>query len=107
MYDITGTTGHIGSCIAEALLKEMNHVRVVGPSTERLKTLAARGAEPFVASLGRQHDANVIRNIRRFIRYSVPDITLATYQSTRRAYETHGQGCNRYGRRHRHRRSHC
>lgn len=51
MYTITGATGHTGRRIAEALLDAGKPVRVVGRSMERLKGLAARGAEPFVASL--------------------------------------------------------
>ncbi len=51
MYAITGATGNTGRRIAEALLEEGRQVRVVGRSMERLKGLAARGAEPFVASL--------------------------------------------------------
>lgn len=51
MYTITGATGNTGRRIAEALLKEGRQVRVVGRSTERLKGLTTRGAEPFVASL--------------------------------------------------------
>jgi len=51
MYVITGATGHTGRRIAEALLEERMQVRVVGRSMERLKGLAARGAEPCVAAL--------------------------------------------------------
>jgi uncharacterized protein YbjT (DUF2867 family) len=51
MYTITGATGNTGRRIAEALLEAGRPVRVVGRSMERLKGLAARGAEPFVASL--------------------------------------------------------
>jgi uncharacterized protein YbjT (DUF2867 family) len=51
MYTITGATGNTGRRIAEALLEKGKQVRVVGRSMERLKGLAARGAEPFVASL--------------------------------------------------------
>lgn len=51
MYAITGATGNTGRRIAEALLEEGRQVRVVGRSMERLKGLAARGAEPVVASL--------------------------------------------------------
>lgn len=51
MYTITGATGNTGRRIAEVLLEEGRQVRVIGRSLERLKGLAARGAEPFVASL--------------------------------------------------------
>lgn len=51
MYAITGSTGNTGRRIAEALLEAGRPVRVVGRSMERLKGLAARGVEPFVASL--------------------------------------------------------
>lgn len=51
MYTITGATGNTGRRIAEALLEAGRQVRVVGRSMARLKEMAARGAEPFVASL--------------------------------------------------------
>src|SRR5574341_622518 len=51
MYAITGATGNTGRRVAEALLEQGKQVRVVGRSMERLKALAARGAEPVVASL--------------------------------------------------------
>jgi uncharacterized protein YbjT (DUF2867 family) len=51
MYVITGATGHTGSRIAEGLLEAGKPVRVVGRSVERLKGLAARGAEAVAASL--------------------------------------------------------
>lgn len=51
MYVITGATGNTGRPIAEALLEAGKQVRAVGRSMERLKGLAARGAEPFVASI--------------------------------------------------------
>ncbi len=51
MYTITGATGNTGRPIAEALLQEGKQIRVVGRSRERLEALAARGAEPIVASL--------------------------------------------------------
>src|SRR5574341_2243978 len=51
MYAITGATGNTGRRVAEALLEQGKQVRVVGRSMQRLKALAARGAEPVVASL--------------------------------------------------------
>lgn len=51
MYAITGATGNTGKRIAEALMAKGERVRVVGRSKEKLKDLAERGAEPFVASL--------------------------------------------------------
>jgi uncharacterized protein YbjT (DUF2867 family) len=62
MYTITGATGNTGRRIAEALLEKGQQVRIVGRSMERLKGLAARGAEPFVASL--DDEAAITRALR-------------------------------------------
>ena len=51
MYVITGATGHSGRVAAEGLLAKGKKVRALGRSEERLKTLTARGAEPFVCDL--------------------------------------------------------
>jgi len=48
---ITGATGNIGSRLSEALLARGEKVRVVGRSADRLKALAAKGAEPFAGSV--------------------------------------------------------
>lgn len=52
MYVITGATGNTGSEAAQVLLKKGEKVRVLGRSAERLKDLAAQGAEPVVCDLG-------------------------------------------------------
>jgi len=51
MYVVAGATGHTGNVVAEALLSRGEKVRVIGRTAERLKALAAKGAEPFVADL--------------------------------------------------------
>jgi uncharacterized protein YbjT (DUF2867 family) len=51
MYVITGATGHSGRVAAESLLAKGKKVRALGRSEQRLKELAARGAEPFVCDL--------------------------------------------------------
>ena len=51
MYVVTGATGHTGNVVAEALLSRGEKVRVIGRTAERLKALAAKGAEPFAADL--------------------------------------------------------
>jgi len=51
MYVITGATGNTGSVAAKRLLEQGKKVRVIGRSAEKLKALAAEGAEPFVANL--------------------------------------------------------
>jgi uncharacterized protein YbjT (DUF2867 family) len=51
MYVVTGATGHTGDVVATTLLKKGETVRVIGRSAERLKKLAAEGAEPFAADL--------------------------------------------------------
>jgi uncharacterized protein YbjT (DUF2867 family) len=51
MYVVTGATGHTGNVVAKSLLKKGAKVRVIGRNAERLKGLAAEGAEPFAADL--------------------------------------------------------
>jgi uncharacterized protein YbjT (DUF2867 family) len=51
MYVVTGATGNTGKVAAERLLAGGKKVRVVGRSAERLQTLAAKGAESFVADI--------------------------------------------------------
>jgi uncharacterized protein YbjT (DUF2867 family) len=51
MYVIAGATGKSGNVVAEGLLAKGKKVRALGRSEERLKALAARGAEPFVCDL--------------------------------------------------------
>lgn len=50
MYVVTGATGNTGTQIAEALLAEGHQVRVVGRSTDPLRSLVQKGAEPFAGS---------------------------------------------------------
>ena len=51
MYVVTGATGNTGNVVAKALLSRGEKVRVIGRTAERLKALAAEGAEPFAAEL--------------------------------------------------------
>jgi uncharacterized protein YbjT (DUF2867 family) len=51
MYAITGATGNTGKAIAEGLLAKGEKVRVIGRTSERLKSLVDKGAEPFVGSM--------------------------------------------------------
>lgn len=51
MYVITGATGHTGNVVVKALLAKGEKVRAIGRNADRLKALAARGAEPFIADL--------------------------------------------------------
>jgi uncharacterized protein YbjT (DUF2867 family) len=51
MYVITGATGHSGETLAKILLSRGQKVRVLGRSADRLKSLAAAGAEAFVCDL--------------------------------------------------------
>jgi len=51
MYVITGATGHSGSIVAKTLLGLGQKVRAIGRSADRLKSLAAEGAEPFVCDI--------------------------------------------------------
>jgi uncharacterized protein YbjT (DUF2867 family) len=51
MYVVTGASGNTGNVVAKTLLKKGAKVRVIGRSAERLKGLAAEGAESFAADL--------------------------------------------------------
>ena len=51
MYVVTGATGQTGNVVAKTLLSRGEKVRVIGRTSERLKALAAEGAEPFAADL--------------------------------------------------------
>ena len=51
MYVITGATGNTGTVIVEKLLAQGEKVRAIGRHADRLRTFAARGAEPFVADV--------------------------------------------------------
>jgi uncharacterized protein YbjT (DUF2867 family) len=51
MYVVCGATGNTGNVVARNLLEEGEKVRAIGRSLERLKALAADGAEAFPADL--------------------------------------------------------
>ncbi|HKW75632.1 MAG TPA: NmrA family NAD(P)-binding protein [Terriglobales bacterium] len=51
MYVVTGASGNTGSVVAHRLLERGKKVRMIARNTERLQSLAARGAEPFAADL--------------------------------------------------------
>ena len=51
MYVVIGATGHTGHAVANKLLSNGKKVRVVGRNLEHLKSLTAKGAEPFVANV--------------------------------------------------------
>jgi len=51
MYVITGATGHTGGIVAKTLLGLGQKVRAIGRSADRLESLAAEGAEPFVCDI--------------------------------------------------------
>ena len=51
MYVITGATGHTGTVATKILLSRNHRVRVLGRSADRLRALAADGAEPFVCDI--------------------------------------------------------
>jgi uncharacterized protein YbjT (DUF2867 family) len=54
MYVVTGATGNTGSVVANELLAKGQQVRVIGRNEDRLRPLAEKGAEPFVADLADQ-----------------------------------------------------
>jgi uncharacterized protein YbjT (DUF2867 family) len=51
MYVVLGASGHTGQVVATNLLASGQKVRVVGRNAARLNTLAAKGAETFVADV--------------------------------------------------------
>jgi uncharacterized protein YbjT (DUF2867 family) len=51
MYVVLGASGHTGQIVATNLLASGQKVRVVGRNAAHLQTLAAKGAEPFVADV--------------------------------------------------------
>jgi uncharacterized protein YbjT (DUF2867 family) len=51
MYVITGATGNTGSVVARNLLSRNLKVRVIGRNATRLQSLAAEGAESFIADV--------------------------------------------------------
>lgn len=51
MYVIMGATGNTGSIVAKTLLGLQQKVRAIGRSEDRLKPLAAEGADPFVSDV--------------------------------------------------------
>jgi uncharacterized protein YbjT (DUF2867 family) len=51
MYVVTGATGNTGSVVAEKLLSNRQHVRVVGRDAKRLERFTSQGAEGFVADV--------------------------------------------------------
>lgn len=57
MYVVLGASGNTGHGVASNLLAARQKVRVVGRSDAHLQSLAAKGAEPFIADLT---DANAL-----------------------------------------------
>ncbi|MCU1310137.1 MAG: Epimerase [Candidatus Angelobacter sp.] len=51
MYVVTGATGHTGQVVAKKLLADGQKVRAISRSSEHLRPLVAKGAEPFVGDL--------------------------------------------------------
>jgi uncharacterized protein YbjT (DUF2867 family) len=51
MYVIMGATGNTGSIVAKTLLGLQQKVRAIGRSEDRLRPLAADGADPFVSDV--------------------------------------------------------
>jgi uncharacterized protein YbjT (DUF2867 family) len=51
MYVVTGATGNTGHIVAKNLLANGQKVRAIGRTTDRLQSIVAEGAEPFVADL--------------------------------------------------------
>lgn len=51
MYVVTGATGNTGKGVAQGLLEAGKKIRVIGRSSEKLKTFTEKGAEAFTGNL--------------------------------------------------------
>jgi uncharacterized protein YbjT (DUF2867 family) len=51
MYVVLGATGHTGAVVSQELLNKSEKVRAVGRSKDHLTSIAAKGAEPFLADV--------------------------------------------------------
>jgi uncharacterized protein YbjT (DUF2867 family) len=82
MYVITGATGNTGSVAARRLLAGGQPVRVIGRSADRLQSLAAAGAEPFVCDLtDREALTRAFAGARAVYAMIPPDVTSRDFRA--------------------------
>jgi uncharacterized protein YbjT (DUF2867 family) len=62
MHIVLGGTGHIGSAVANALLRRREQVTVVGRNREKMRPLQARGADIAIADV---HDSEGLKRVYR------------------------------------------
>ncbi|MBZ5537654.1 MAG: NmrA family NAD(P)-binding protein [Acidobacteriia bacterium] len=82
MYVVIGATGNTGNIVARNLIAKGQEVRVIGRSPERLRTLAAQGAEPFACDIT---DAGALTkaftNARAVYAMMPPDLTSPDFRA--------------------------
>jgi uncharacterized protein YbjT (DUF2867 family) len=86
MYVVTGATGNTGQIVAKKLLARSldngQKVRAIGRSADRLQSLAAEGAEPFVADLAdKQALTKAFTGARAVYAIIPPDLTSQDYRA--------------------------
>ena len=62
MHIVLGGTGHIGSAVANALLKRREQVTIVGRNREKMRPLQSRGAEIAIADV---NDIEALKSVYR------------------------------------------
>src|SRR5688572_14699862 len=62
MHIVLGGTGHIGSAVANALLKRREQVTIVGRNREKMRPLQARGAEIAITDV---RDIEALKSVYR------------------------------------------
>ncbi len=86
MYVVTGATGNTGRIVAKKLLARSldngQKVRAIGRSADRLQSLAAEGAEPFVADLAdKQALTKAFTGARAVYAIIPPNLTTQDYRA--------------------------
>ena len=81
MYVVTGATGNTGHIVAKQLLTSGHKVRAIGRTADRLQSLVAQGAEPFVADLSdKQALTKAFTGARAVYAIIPPDLTSQDYR---------------------------
>lgn len=82
MYVIIGATGNTGNVVARRLLAQGRKVRAIGRSSDRLKSLATAGAEPYVCHVGEAEAlTKAIAGAQALYAMIPPDMTSADFRA--------------------------